>query len=80
MCLQLTLPESQSDDKFLVRFAILKIHEYSNSMFFCFLAFLAFSFDPFLLTSPIDVDRMQAWQRDLPPVQLLELKVDVLSC
>lgn len=32
-----------------------------------------------LLTSPIDVDRMQAWQRDMPPeVQLLELTVDVL--
>lgn len=48
--------------------------------------FLAFSFDPFLQPSEsahqsdrlIDVDcRMQAWQRDMPPEVLLELKVDV---
>ena len=87
VCLQLTLPESQSDDKFLVRFAILKIHGYSNSMFFCFLASWHLALIHFcnplsLLTSPIDVDcnncRMQAWQRDMPPEVLLELKVDVL--
>lgn len=59
VCLQLTLPESQSDDKFLVRFAILKIHGYSNSMFFCFLASWHLALIHFcnplsLLTSPID--------------------------